>query len=204
MDDWNGRVVVVTGAGSGIGRALAIGFARRGARVAAADVELAALEATSELLLSEVPDAELLTTTVDVSDAEQVEGLADQVYDRWGEVDLLCNNAGVFVGGLLWERSPADFDFTLGVNLYGILHGIRAFVPRMIERGTEAHVVNTSSIAGLLGSPFAVRRALRHLEVRGTRGVRVPRRRPDRRRVARAGPCAVPGHDPDAHRAVRT
>lgn len=155
MDDWNGRVVVVTGAGSGIGRALAIGFARRGARVAAADVELAALEATSELLLSEVPDAELLTTTVDVSDAEQVEGLADQVYDRWGEVDLLCNNAGVFVGGLLWERSPADFDFTLGVNLYGILHGIRAFVPRMIERGTEAHVVNTSSIAGLLGSPFA-------------------------------------------------
>ncbi len=155
MDDWAGRTAVVTGAGSGIGRALAIGFARLGARVAAADVESAALDATAELVRAERPDAELLCATVDVSHADQVDAFADGVFERWGEVDLLCNNAGVFVGGLLWERTPADHDFTLGVNLYGILHGIRAFIPRMIERGTEAHVVNTVSIAGLLGSPFA-------------------------------------------------
>ena len=155
MDDWEGRAAVVTGAGSGIGRALALGFARRGARVAVCDVEPAALDQTRQLVTERVPGAELVCTVGDVSDAAEVDAFADRVFGRWGEVDVLCNNAGVFVGGLLWERSTDDFEFTLGVNLHGILHGIRAFVPRMIERGTEAHVVNTVSIAGLLGSPFA-------------------------------------------------
>ncbi len=155
MDDWNGRVAVVTGAGSGIGRALTLALAERGARVAAADVEAAPLEETLRLAADIAPAAEVVTSIVDVADADSVGRFADDVYARWGQVDLLVNNAGVFVGGLLWERSPADYDFTFGVNVYGILHGIRAFVPRMIERGAEAHVVNTSSIAGLLGSPFA-------------------------------------------------
>ena len=71
-----------------------------------------------------------------------------------GQVDLLCNNAGVFVGGLIWDRPAEDFEFVLGANLWGILNGIRAFVPRMLAQGTEGHVVNTSSVAGLLGAPF--------------------------------------------------
>ena len=155
MDDWTERVAVVTGGGSGIGRALALGFARRGARVAICDVEATPMEQTCGLVLDAVPGAEVLTQVVDVSDAAQVDAFARRVFERWGQVDVLCNNAGVFVGGFLWERPEADFEFVLGVNLHGILHGIRAFVPRMIDRGAEAHVVNTVSIAGLLSSPFA-------------------------------------------------
>jgi len=89
-----------------------------------------------------------------VSRAEQVESLADAVFDRWGQVDVLCNNAGVFVGGVIWDRPAADFEFVLGANLWGILHGIRAFVPRMVAQDTEGHIVNTASVAGLLGAPF--------------------------------------------------
>ena len=155
MDELSGKVAVVTGAGSGIGAGMAIQFARRGMRVAVADIEQAALADTIATVASEAPDAQLLAQVVDVTSALQVQALADSVYHEWGSVDLLCNNAGVFVGGLMWERSIEDFEFTLGVNLYGILHGIRAFVPRMIAQGTEAHVVNTSSVAGLLGSPYA-------------------------------------------------
>ena len=84
----------------------------------------------------------------------QVESLADAVFDRWGQVDVLCNNAGVFVGGVIWDRPAADFEFVLGANLWGILHGIRAFVPRMVAQDTEGHIVNTASVAGLLGAPF--------------------------------------------------
>jgi NAD(P)-dependent dehydrogenase (short-subunit alcohol dehydrogenase family) len=77
------------------------------------------------------------------------------VFREWGQVDLLCNNAGVFVGGFLWERPAADLEFVLSVNLWGILHGIRAFVPRMIAQGTPGHIVDTCSVAGLLGTPYA-------------------------------------------------
>ena len=80
--------------------------------------------------------------------------MADAVFGRWGQVDLLCNNAGVFVGGVIWDRPMADFEFVLGPNLWGILHGIRSFVPRMVAQDTEGHVVNTASVAGLLGAPF--------------------------------------------------
>ena len=90
----------------------------------------------------------------DVSRAGDVDALADAVFARWGRVDVLCNNAGVFVGGLIWDRPVEDFEFVLGANLWGILHGIRAFVPRMLAQDTEGHIVNTSSVAGLLGAPF--------------------------------------------------
>ena len=83
-----------------------------------------------------------------------MDDLADAVFDRFGHVDVLCNNAGVFVGGLIWDRPAADFEFVLGANLWGILNGIRSFVPRMIAQGTDGHIVNTSSVAGLFGAPF--------------------------------------------------
>ena len=91
----------------------------------------------------------------DVTVADEVEPLADVPYETFGSVDVLCNNAGVFQGGLLWECTAADFEWTLGVNLWGILHGIRAFVPRMLAAGTDGHVVNTISMAGLATTPFS-------------------------------------------------
>lgn len=155
MQELEGRVAVVTGAGSGIGRALAHRFAAEGMRVALADVDSWALDGSADALVAATPAAEVLTHQVDVRQGSEVGALADRVYDEWGQVDLLCNNAGVFVGGLMWERPPEDFEYCLGVNLWGILHGIRAFVPRMIAQGTDGHVVNTVSVAGLFGSPYA-------------------------------------------------
>ena len=154
MQELTGRTAVVTGAGSGIGRALAVAFAREGMRVAVADVEGAVASETVALIQQEVEGAEVTANRCDVSNAEEVDALADAVFDRWGGVHVLCNNAGVFVGGVIWDRPVADFEFVLGANLWGILNGIRAFVPRMIEQGEEGHVVNTSSVAGLFGAPF--------------------------------------------------
>lgn len=156
MQDLDGRVAVVTGAGSGIGRALTVALAAEGMRVVLADVDEAGLDATAASLVAAGTDAgDVMVQPTDVRVEAELDRLADRVESEWGGTDVLCNNAGVFVGGFLWERPAADLEFVLGVNLWGILHGIRAFVPRMIARGTEAHVVNTCSIAGLLGSPYA-------------------------------------------------
>jgi len=155
MEQFTGKVAVVTGAGSGIGRALAHRFAAEGMRVVVADIEDAALEEATASILASTPGAPVLPHRVDVRLGAEVEELADRVFAEWGQVDLLCNNAGVFVTGFLWERPVEDLEFVLGVNLWGILHGIRAFVPRMIAQETEGHVVNTCSTAGLFGSPYA-------------------------------------------------
>ncbi len=156
MKDLVGRVAVVTGAGSGIGRALAQRFAAEGMRVALADVDTGALGDTGRLLIEAgIDPGDVLAQPTDVRLEAEVDALADRVFREWGRVDVLCNNAGVFVGGFLWERPAADLEFVLGVNLWGILHGIRAFLPRMIAAGGDGHVVNTCSIAGLLGTPYA-------------------------------------------------
>lgn len=154
MQEFRGKVAVVTGAGSGIGRALALGFAAEGMHVALADLDRHSLDTTESLLGEQSPSVECVIQECDVSQAFQVDALADAVYDRWGHVDVVCNNAGVFVGGLIWDRPPEDFEFVLGANLWGILHGIRAFVPRMLAQDTEGHIVNTASVAGLFGAPF--------------------------------------------------
>ncbi|MGZ6906159.1 MAG: SDR family NAD(P)-dependent oxidoreductase [Acidimicrobiia bacterium] len=144
---------VVTGAGSGIGRALAEAFAAEGARGAVADIEEAPLRETVARL--EASGATIVAQTVDVAAADEVHAFAATVDSRLGGADVLCNNAGVFAGGTTWERPVADFEWVMGVNFYGILHGIQAFVPGMIERGRPGHVVNTISAAGLLPSAFS-------------------------------------------------
>ena len=153
MDELNGKVAVVTGAGSGIGRALAVAFAAEGMNVAIADVETGALDAvTAELRAN---GTTVLARTVDVSVAADVEQFATAVDVELGGADVLCNNAGVFAGGQMWDRPLADFEWVMGVNFYGILHGIRAFLPGMIERGQPGHIVNTMSAAGLFPSAFS-------------------------------------------------
>ena len=155
MDGLAGKVAVVTGAASGIGRGLALRFASEGMRVALGDIDVAGLETTRQLIAAATPDATTSGHHVDVADAASVDAFADSVFARYGQVDLLCNNAGVFLGGYLWDRSVAEMEFILGVNLWGILNGIRSFVPRMIAQDTEGHIVNTSSVAGIFGSPAA-------------------------------------------------
>src|ERR687897_13295 len=153
MERLEGRVAVVTGAGSGIGRALARRAADEGMRVVIADVEVSALEeAAAEV---ETAGAEIIVAPTDVSRPDQVDALAGLVYERFGAVHLLCNNAGVLQGGITWQRELSDWEWVLGVNVWGVLHGIRAFVPRMLEGGDEGHVVNTSSLAGLITGAYS-------------------------------------------------
>jgi len=153
MDDFAGRVAVITGAASGIGRGLARHAAREGMRVVLADVEAPALdEAVTEVASL---GAETLGVRTDVSREADVRALADAAYDRFGAVHLLCNNAGVFQAGISWQRTAADWEWVLGVNLFGLLHGIRAFVPRMLEQGGDAHIVNTASMAGLISVAYS-------------------------------------------------
>ena len=153
MDQLNGKCAVVTGAGSGIGQALAHSFAAEGMRVAIADVQADALEETERQLRS--TDATVVSRVVDVSDAGAMREFAAQVDRELDGADVVCNNAGVFAGGLTWDRPVADFEWVMGVNFYGILHGIQAFVPGMIERGRPGHVVNTISAAGLFASAYS-------------------------------------------------
>jgi NAD(P)-dependent dehydrogenase (short-subunit alcohol dehydrogenase family) len=153
MDRFDGRVAVVTGAGSGIGRALALRAAGERMRVVIADVEVGALEETAAEV--ETAGAEVVVVPTDVSRSDQVDALARIAYERFGAVHLLCNNAGVFQAGVTWQRSMADWEWVLGVNLWGVLHGIRSFVPRMLEGGDEGHVVNTSSLAGLITGAYS-------------------------------------------------
>ena len=139
---------------AGIGRALCrVAFARERAHVVAADVEAGALDATAALVAEDGFIA--ITRVTDVSSRDDVFALADHAYSTFGHVDVLCNNAGVFAGGLMWERAPSDFQWTLGVNLWGILHAVAAFVPRIIAQETEAHIVNTVSMAGVCTTPFS-------------------------------------------------
>jgi NAD(P)-dependent dehydrogenase (short-subunit alcohol dehydrogenase family) len=150
MRDLKGKVAVVTGAASGIGRAMAERFGREGMRIVLADIEEKALMETREAFLKAGVDA--IAMTVDVSRADQVEALAHRAFEKFGAAHIVCNNAGIGVGGFTWELSQAEWGWVLGVNLWGVVHGIRAFVPRMLAQG-EGHVVNTASIAGLLSAP---------------------------------------------------
>jgi len=150
MKEFSGRVAVVTGGASGIGKALAKAFLGEGMKVVIADVEEAALRSAAAELGGEVTGV-----VTDVSDPASVRALADRVFDAHGACHILCNNAGVSVPNLdLWETEPSDFEWVHGVNVRGVAHGVQAFVPRMIAAGEEGLVMNTSSGDGGI-SPLA-------------------------------------------------
>jgi NAD(P)-dependent dehydrogenase (short-subunit alcohol dehydrogenase family) len=156
METLEDKVVVVTGGGSGIGLAMAKAMAAKGAHPVIADVEQAALDAA----VAQLPDGTLAVRT-DVAALASVEALRDAVLERHGRVDVLCNNAGVSTFNMLSEQTIADWTWVLGVNLWGVIHGLHAFLPVLKRQGTPAHVVNTASIAGLVSGiaflgPYAV------------------------------------------------
>ncbi len=150
MQDFDSKVAVITGAASGIGAALAAGFSAEGAKVVAADIDLAGATATADAIGDNA-----MAVEADVADRSSVEALADAAWDAFGQVDLLFNNAGVFQAGLMWERTQADWDWVFGVNVYGIINGVSAFVPRMIAQDTEGHIVNTASVAAFVAGGFS-------------------------------------------------
>jgi NAD(P)-dependent dehydrogenase (short-subunit alcohol dehydrogenase family) len=147
MRDLVGKTAVITGAGSGIGRALALTFGGQGMNVVVADIEVAAAERVSDEVSAAGVNA--LAARCDVADRADVGRLADAAYAAYGAVHLLCNNAGVLSVHFAPEMTDADWDWVIGVNLHGVVHGVQAFLPRMLKQGGESHIVNTASIAGL-------------------------------------------------------
>ncbi|MEM9174419.1 MAG: SDR family NAD(P)-dependent oxidoreductase [Myxococcota bacterium] len=153
LTEFEGKVAVVTGAASGIGKALATRFAQEGMNVVMADVENDALREAGRQI--EQHGVEVLTVRTDVSQPDQVSALAEATVERFGKFHVLCNNAGVFAGGRTWDAIGTDWEWVLGVNVMGVLYGIRAFVPILIEQNEPAHVVNTCSMAGLINMPLS-------------------------------------------------
>jgi NADP-dependent 3-hydroxy acid dehydrogenase YdfG len=150
LTEFAGRTAVVTGAASGIGFGLASRCVERGMNVAMLDVEADALADAATRIGS--PER-VYSATVDASDGGAMAAAGEEVVDRFGAVHLLCNNAGVSITGPMWAMTEDDCRWAVGVNLLGIMNGVRAFVPEMLERGDEGHVVNTSSLVGLLPMP---------------------------------------------------
>lgn len=152
MQEFKGKVAVVTGAASGIGRALAQKCANEGMKLVLADIEAEPLARAAQELKD--MGAEVITVPTDVSKAADIEQLAQQSYDSFGAVHLLFNNAGVGgTAGTIWENTTADWEWVLGVNTWSVIHGVRVFVPRMLAQNSEGHIVNTASIAGLISYP---------------------------------------------------
>ena len=151
MQELQGKVAVVTGGASGIGLALSRRFAGEGMKVVVADVEEQALEEATGKLRAD--GADVSGVVCDVTDAGAVQSLADQVMAMHGAVHVVCNNAGVGGGGLSWEAPLETWQWVIGVNMWGVVHGIRAFVPLLLQQ-EEGHIVNTASVAGLVAAPF--------------------------------------------------
>jgi NAD(P)-dependent dehydrogenase (short-subunit alcohol dehydrogenase family) len=151
MEELSDRVAVVTGAASGIGAALVDELVAEGMKVVMADIETDALDAAVARVRGDGGD--VVGVRCDVSERDQVEALAASAVERYGAVHLVANNAGVAIGGPSWEISRADWEWVLGVDLWGVIHGVSVFTPLIIEAG-GGHIVNTASMAGLTSTPF--------------------------------------------------
>jgi len=158
-----GKVAVITGAGSGIGRALAKACAEEGMRLVLLDLEIGALEETRRAC---GPATEVLLLTCNVTDENSVDQAAAEVYDRFGNAHLLFNNAGVFTGGPLWASSAKEWRWCLEVNVMGVVNGLRSFIPRMLKNEEPGHIINTASMGGLTSPPhYSVYSASKHAVV---------------------------------------
>jgi NAD(P)-dependent dehydrogenase (short-subunit alcohol dehydrogenase family) len=153
MKEFAGKVAVITGAASGIGRGIAEWCVRAGMKVVLADIDEAAL-GKAEAELSEIGGTVLCVRT-DVSKRSDVESLARHALDAFGNVHLLFNNAGVAAGGAPWEATWNDWEWVIGVNLWGVIHGVKVFTPLMLAQNTECHIINTASGAGLIVGGFS-------------------------------------------------
>ncbi len=162
MQDFQGKVAVITGGGSGLGRELALSCAARGMHLVLGDVDENGMQETLRLVAEAHPATESATMKLDVSKLEQVEALAELCKSRFGAAHLVFNNAGVSVGGPAWENTVADWEWVMGVNLYGVVWGVKVFTPMLIEQG-EGHIINTASAAGWLNGPsMAVYNVTKH------------------------------------------
>ena len=166
MESFAGKTAVITGAGSGLGLALAHALAKEGVNLMLADVNASDLAAAEASVRAAVGSIECTSTVTDVAWKGSVDALAQRTHERFGRVHLLFNNAGVAVNGPLWESTEADWQWLIGVNLLGVVYGIQAFVPKMLEHGEECHIVNTASVAGLITPPgFSAYTVTKHAAV---------------------------------------
>jgi NAD(P)-dependent dehydrogenase (short-subunit alcohol dehydrogenase family) len=160
MDELQDKVAVITGGASGIGLALAGAFLAAGCRVVIADIELQALDDARAALGTDVAER-VHSVLADVADLQSVQVLAASTLDRFGQVDIVCNNAGVSTFNTIERLTMADWQWVLGVDLWGVINGVHTFLPIMLQQGTPGHIVNTASIAGLVSgvahlAPYAV------------------------------------------------
>jgi NAD(P)-dependent dehydrogenase (short-subunit alcohol dehydrogenase family) len=152
MDPFQGRVAVITGGAGGIGSALARAFAARGAKLVLADLDETALARAEQEHRGR--GSEVLAVPTDVTKRDQVFALADATYDRFGAAHIVCNNAGIALLGPIEQCSAADWELTMAINFWGVLYGVQAFVPRMLAAGEGGHLLNTASMAGLVGMAY--------------------------------------------------
>ncbi len=170
MQNLQGKTAVITGAAEGIGHAIARRAAVEGMNLVLADINADKLQAAvAEFEARGVP---VIGHRLDVSDAAQVDALADAAFARFGNVHLLVNNAGVAISRPVWETTPEDWQWVMGVNLYGVTHGLRSFIPRMLANDEEGFIINTASVAGLFSQPgSAAYNASKHAVVAITEGL---------------------------------
>lgn len=170
MREFKNKVAAITGAGNGFGAEFAKEAARKGMKLVLGDIDAADLKRTADAVKE--MGAEVETLVMDVTKYEDVESLSKLTIDKFGSVDLLINNAGVVVAGPAWEVPLKDWDWIFGTNVYGLIHGVKAFVPIMLKQDTPCHIVNVASVAGLLTTPsMAAYHTTKHAAVAFTESV---------------------------------